>query len=511
MTATAEPVAPVERPFARDHHAMLVLLFTACVLAILSGDRLPLGFVWDPDWYIDHARHLPQRLFVEGLNGYRIQRILPSALVWTGLAAVEAEHSAANAMRGFIVLDLALLLLSCATWRRIADLLGIGRGARWLGFLGLFANYAILKHAFYMPAMTEIAAFALGVLAFRFYLERRRWALVGVGVAGGFVFPTVAPGVALLLLWSRGSADAPPDEAGRWATPVAAAAAVGVVALFLVRYLVLGHRTAGYGPITPVVDALVPLSIAATFAHVFLGTRMLVEGVDPAHARRLLRVLRPQNVAMALLTIALPAVVVRALQVSSPTVVTPRIFLTFTTFLPNTRPWLQMVAHVAWFGPVVLLVVLHWRQLARLAWRLGPSVPAALAFAFFVAMTPESRQSSFAYPMIVALGVTAVDRHRAVDRALLAIVGIASMVLSHAWRRLTTAEMLASPPGPVLDNERAATLFREYFVQNGPWMPNDAYALHVATILPVAAALALWVRSRRRHTHPAGLPDRTVA
>ena len=505
-TGQAAPVRTDEAPIRRAHAVMAGLVMLLGLAWLVFGERFPFGFVWDTDWYADEAAHFWERAVVERLNGYRLQRVLPSALVWLGMRAAGAEATLENAGTGFLVLNLLLLLATALLWRPVADRLALSLRARWLGFLGLFANYAIVKHAFYMPAMTEIAAYALGMLALLLFLDRRRVALFVLGVAGGFIFPTIGPSVALLLLWNVREGPEPERERSPLATLVALGFAALFVAVFLYFYLYRGARTIAYGPVTPVVDAVWPLSVAVTFVTMLAGLRVLLRGADLPWMLRALRALRWQNVVLAAGVLLIPAIVVKLFQSGPSTVMTPKLLLAILAFQPNARPAAQLVAHAMWFGPLFILLLLRWRAATALAWRLGPGLVAVLAFGFLIAMTPESRQSSFVWPILVALLVAVLDRAGDANARLLGVVAIGSVVTSQFWRRLTTPEMLT--PIADLDRARTAFVFREYLANSGLWTSNRAYLWHLALLVPLVVATVLVLRRRTLDAIPAPEPLR---
>jgi hypothetical protein len=495
MTDGETPVSAIGPAHRRAHAVMIGLVALLGVVWLLFGERFPFGFVWDTDWYADEAAHFWERAVVERLNGYRLQRVLPSAIVWLGMRAVGATPTLDNAGTGFLVLDILLLVATALVWRSVADRLELSHRARWLGFLGLFANYAIVKHAFYMPAMTEIAAYALGMSALLLFLDRRRVALFALGLIGGFVFPTVGPSVALMLLWPARGGPIPDRDRSILGDLVALAWALAFAAIFLYFYLYRGARGIAYGPVTPVVDVVWPLSLALTVGTMFLGLRVLLRGIDVDWVRRALRALDGPGVLMAIGTLVIPALLVKAIQSAPSTVMTPKLLLAILAFQPNARPLAHLVAHAVWFGPLVIVLVLRWRAVTTLAWRLGPGLVAALAFGFLIAMTPETRQSSFEWPILVALLVAALDQARETSTRLLGVVIVGSVLTSQFWRRLTTPEMLI--PVPDLDRAQAAFVFREYLASTGLWMSNRAYLLHLAVLLPLAVSLA-WLMFGRR-------------
>src|SRR5262249_2247085 len=142
------------------------------------------------------------------LDGYYVQRVLPSAVLHHVLRLLAIPPTKPVIVWSFGLLNAALLALTAYIWCRVADQLGVGGRGRWLGFVGLFVNYAVLKMAAYYPVLTDIPAFAVGMLMLSCYLGRRHLALAAVTALGSFVWPTLFYQGALFLLFPRDRADA---------------------------------------------------------------------------------------------------------------------------------------------------------------------------------------------------------------------------------------------------------------------------------------------------------------
>src|SRR5438876_244302 len=74
-------------------------------------------------------------------------------------------------------------------WCRIARELSLSDAGRWLGFVGFFLNYIILKHTFFCPVTTDVGGYAVGTAMLYCYLTGRTKTLVAVLLAGAFVWP----------------------------------------------------------------------------------------------------------------------------------------------------------------------------------------------------------------------------------------------------------------------------------------------------------------------------------
>lgn len=156
---------------------------------------------WDASFYTLLARDFYGSLETSG--PYRIQRILPSAIVYHALRFLSIQATDANIIQSFSILNALLILLIGYLWCVVADELAISSRGKWLGFTGLLLNFAVLKHGSYSPIHTDIAALAIGMLLLHFWVARKALGLYLITAIGSFVWPTVLLQGSLLLLFPR--------------------------------------------------------------------------------------------------------------------------------------------------------------------------------------------------------------------------------------------------------------------------------------------------------------------
>jgi hypothetical protein len=476
---------------------MVTLVTLACLTNLLFAERILLseGLGMDGTNYGAIAADIRGEVFERGVNEYYLQRAVPSAIVHYGLRLFGRPTDFAHVVTGFQWYELALLVLVAVMWKPIADELRLGVTARWLGFVGLFVNYANLKHSFYMPVFTDVTAFALGALYLACWLKRRQWELLAVTLLGAFCWPIAALSGAILLAFPRGSVPAPRDLRSRWPTILALGIAAALLAGFSYMYFVRGLRKVGQGPTIPPIEALVPIAMLAYGAWTFGAYRALLGRVTPAWALRVVRGMRVVHVVTAITAVVIPALVIRALAAPDEPILGTRGFLRSVIYLPNARPLVNLVSHVVWFGPVVWLIVFFWRDICAFAREGGPGLIAFLGFSVFIALTPESRQSNLAFPFFVAL-LCAVARPEWLSARLVGVLAVLSLVFSKFWLRINTDEAIAYALSRArgLSDEQSALQYRLYYLSQGPWMPNRWYVLQGIAVLLAGIVLFALVR-----------------
>ena len=497
--------------------SMAAAMLAVGVANILWAEQLTVnrGFGWDGLWYSAWARDFYQHIFVERIPDYYVQRILPSGVVHYGMRLFGVARTDPNIILAFQVYNLALLMMSAYVWGLVADRLGLGTKGKWLGFVFLFLNYAVLKNNFYHAVLTDTTAFALGVLMFYFFLRDSRAGLIFILLAGGFVWPTLPHMAGLLFIFPRpreaGARPEPPEAPAlfgvRLNTLAAALAAAGVVAALL--YLTargLEERMAYFGRTMRIDFPLIPLSIAAVGLYLFFAVRAAAGDGRLYRPAALLKGLNWRRAAVVVLLMAVPKVAVRLLgngvdfgwgSLKG--------FLMYTLMTTLADPLLFFVAHVVYFGPAVLLLAFLWRPFCEAARGFGLGMTLFLLFNVGMSINPQSRYQINAVPALMMILAWMLDRRGLTWRAvaLWAALGVASSKVWYVFRIPADAD----------DGTMEALLrfpLQHYFMSSGPWMSREMYFAQGAAVLlgAVVVFLVVW---RQRLRAAAGVSDRPPA
>ena len=171
----------------------LSLVATVGTLEILYGEKFAGHGIGkgDPRFYSWMAEDFGGVVLGERLDSYRLQRVLPSAIVSAALTLFGLPKRLDVIARAFAICNLALLLATVALWQGIARTLALSVAGRWLGFLVLFGNFACVRAAFYNPVQTDYWALALGALLLYGYVRSAASPLLLGAAAGAFTWPAL--------------------------------------------------------------------------------------------------------------------------------------------------------------------------------------------------------------------------------------------------------------------------------------------------------------------------------
>jgi hypothetical protein len=484
------------------------------------------GYGYDGRFYGELATNWPSAVFsdgtivppglggyagpaLSGVDSYYAFRIVPSGIVWLGLQALGLSPTHEHVILLFALLAAGMFGLATFCWCRSADLLGLGEKAKLVGAIGLVVNFAVLKTGTYYPVLTDHVALGLGALSLYLWLRRATVALVVCIVLAAFAWPVhLVVGVLLLLFppptdaREQLAAAVPARESWRPARFGAIigclAALVGMSALIWLQ--VRGYRSAQGTDQLP----LFPLSVAIVGLYVFAVVAFLLPRGGARQLLGIVRSLAPSRVAIAIL-VAAGVLVGASLLAQRPGFSATDLFK--DAFWSTTLdPGIFIVVLVAYYGPLLLVLLGDLPRVAADAWRLGPAMVAILGLGLGLALVDQPREIIDVYPFVLLASVLAVRRLYTLSAPVVVSFLVVSLVLSRFW----------FPIGDIGVDITKLQDFpaQRYFMATGTWTSPLSYALQLAAVAVGAGALWLTTRAYRRSARheprqravPAGAP-----
>jgi hypothetical protein len=413
-----------------DLYVMAALVALAGTVMILwshvGHEMIPVraGIGYDGTVYSAVTRD-PMGTFLGGtLDVHRVQRVVPSLIVYLMLRPFGLHTSNTAIVIGFQVMNYALMALAAWLWWQIARRLDLSRAAGWAGFLALLVNYGLIKFQAYSPVMTDTTGFFLGLAVVWCVVFKRPGLLPWVAVVGAFTWPTVAYSALGLYIFSRPAGPLRPSR--WWGVAVAGSFAVAIPALAVYTYR-CGTECASALMYNSVVPSLLPFSVLFLAVWIYLAFRPVVELLTvPA----VLRAVHWPRLLVAVALMVLIVIVQRDLADPS--------FRTVSRTMYNTalggiaKPAGFLVAHAVYYGPAVLLLVLTWRRAVRALSEFGAGVVALLLGFLLIAFTNEARILMNEWPLFVLLAAMVVDK-LGWRRFEVAVFGLMTLIASRVW------------------------------------------------------------------------------
>jgi hypothetical protein len=457
-----------------------LLVATAFLMAFLGyhcSEKIQVmgGYGWDGSIYGALAEDFYTQVFTRGLSDYRVQRILPSAVVHYSLRLLRLPRTQANVIAAFGLLNVALVTLAAGCWCRLADHEKISSRGKWLGFVGLFVNFALWKWTAYYPVLTDMWAFVIGLLMLYCYLTDRLWRLGALTFLGAFIWPTLLyHGLLLVMFPRRRDADAVGGPAP-WCLNQCLAGAVAVTVCVLLFRLLRSYQPWMAGANTLLDYQPLSLGTLAALACVglflFFGMAALWNHSSLFRPLYWLKSLRPLPLLVGI-AILVGSKALAAALAGFPDPVRTYNVLVQTGWLAVKKPFLFGIAHVVYFGPIVLLALLRWRAVCCGLHGCGLGLTLCVSATLLLGLHCESRFVLPCFPIVVFGVVKAMEdvRWRALHYGVFVVL---ALFFSKCWLQIGGLPD-SSHPG-----EFPAQLF---FMNLGPWMSGQMFLIQGAAV-----------------------------
>ena len=508
-----------------SHRLMLLIILALGLLNFFWGEKVPAGggFGWDGVQYAKMVRNLDTMISDGQLSSYYTQRILPSAIVRGMLLFSGVSINDANIIRSFELYNLTLLVVACWAWKRIANKFLLSIAGRWIGFSAIFINFQASKQAFYYPVLTDVTALLVAMLLLLFYSEKKPIALFLVTIIGAFCWPVVSLCGAFLLIFLRSEL---PQNVIRPASSTFYIKSVGlpyfmkmggvlILSLAVLGYLALKqftpvseHACVGFNDQLQTFVNATPPSISAFLERMLISERTcslekvvtktqqfltalpslfgLLVGLailvgSPSFFKAIvsnLRTARFSLLALAVAAILLPAFIVNI--VSNPNIANPSslLLLIWLILFPQEGKFLlPVVSLVVFWGPVVLLLVLYWKEFCVQARKLGPGVVAVIGTTLILGVVGEPRFMTIAWPFLV-LGLVLVLDASKTKASFKYLFIFLTVIYAQFWMKINVAPWL-SPDGEGLQDFPKQL----YFMHYGLWMSWLTYLVQLPIII----------------------------
>jgi hypothetical protein len=463
-----------------------------CVLYLSFGEQSysQIGIRWDPAFYLETTQRFTELITSKAIPAYGFQRILPAGLVFASMSLLGMPLSQANIVLAYDVYTVIVIMLSFGVWCLIHQRAKLSRTAFWLGSVALFCTSAVLKIYLYMPLNTDSTAFLLGLLLVYAWVSSSRIWMAVVIVLSAFTWPSAIFSGLLLLLGHKVSLDTLKKPAGASAeknrtAPVLSTLAVAGIMGLIVAFMALGVQMPR--GTSPTVMPLLPISMLLLGAYVFHVCHTVLRPLDLT-SKSITRTLK--NIGIAHLAVCLALFLANRLLIDLLASAQTGGF-GILSFIRNvslssiSMPLKFLVAHVTYYGPIALLFVLFWKQFSEKLLASDLGVLCFIGIHLAQSIAAESRQLIWAYPFLVFLLLTSIDKI-SFRPSFAPVFLITSLVFSRFWYPINRV------PFPGLDDD-PITFFQSFpwqsFVMyHGPWISFDVYLV----LLPIVIGTGLF-------------------
>lgn len=417
-----------------DRHPPGILLVSIVLLAgvasLLCGERIQIhdGMGYDGVQFVQGAINPRQIPNISKGTSSLLHRAFPSVVVHVALRTLNAELNTRNILRGFRVLSLITVCLAAAAACGIARELKLSPAGTWLLLACLFGNFALLKMPTYYSNLTDQTAFAVALGMLLAYLRRNDWLLVLLTVIAAFTLQTACLTGLILLTFPRTS-DVPATDAAqrRWGI------AIGLIVTLAIFAYLISLRNWGEEHIRLPMRSnrtLLSLSFLIVIVYVYRGISELAKCSSLSPPWRLLSVLKKPRTWLVFL---LAAAIIGVWRIPPTNGDLPHSVTFGRIFWESViNPAVFIVAHIIYFGPILIVMLWLWPAIARRIHECGTGVTLVAIVAVVFGLMSESRNWINFFPILAVFAVQAFDDRR---YGVLGYTSLAVMTLlsSRAW------------------------------------------------------------------------------
>jgi hypothetical protein len=466
-------------------HLGLVLIVTLGYILALEGGRTRVhdGFGDDGQNYAKWAQDAWTTLADKKVDPYYVQRVLPSAVIWAVMKYGKIEVDDLSIIRAFVVANVVLVALSALAYSAVAKILRLSERARMFGALAIFGSFGIAKFSVYVPVLTDVWAFAFGFGFLYFYLVRRPLVVAALTFLASFCWPSsLHIGALLLVCMARDDQTLPVERAPlRVNTLIAATAAVG--------YLVYTHRLlqTSYAPplTTRPEDWFVNGALAIGGIYVFLAVDRLTDSADLYRIGPWLRVLGRPHPYLAAGVWWLSIHFQHRWSNNTLSTLDSSEFFNATMYLSVARPGVFSLAHALFLGPIIVMLHLRLRGVARRYHEEGSALTGIALVGVLFSLNSETRRLFLIAPLLLPFVIAEIDSLGWSSREWWTFAGL-TVFASKVW--------LTIDPGLVVSPMEWPS--QSLFMTVGPWMSWNSYLWQAGLLIAVLPMLQRFARPK---------------
>lgn len=462
---------------------MVIVILSIGIANFFAGERLQVGngLGWDGQFHGDLAKDWPNKVFVEkkfynsrtsksyNINKYNIQRILPSGIIHYSLRLLRIPLENHNIVKAFLSYNLLLLGMIAFCWGKIADLLKVSCRGKWLCFLGLFCNFA-LTFNFYYPNLTDVSAFALGMLMVYFYLTNLQIGILIVCILGAFTWPTLIYMGFLLYIFPVVNQKPIPCRFNLHIYAAVFGAFFVLLGLVYVKFI----AKFSHGPVS--LPSAINLSIIIVVVYIFFGLKKILNNGKLFDIKTIFQQMKFKNLITFMCCFVFIKVFIYYLNMPEGKNDIGR-FIKATLAISTNQPFIFGLAHVLYYGPIILLTFILWQRISEKAHSFGYGMTFTLILTLILSLSSESRQIINFFPLVLVVTVKAVETLNWQTQYFW-VFAFVSLLYSKLWLRFNNV------PLPLKDAQRHFQEFpwQKFFSSVGYQMSLNMYFIQGAIV-----------------------------
>lgn len=464
----------------KAENTTIILFFLLLIASIFFAEHIPAGngLGWDGVLYSNLAQNFPALVFDHKLSDYSMQRILPSGIIYYSAKLVNFQLTEQNIPMAFGIYNAIILGVGVWLWKLIATQQKWSAQVRLISFAGIFLNYSVLKMNSYYPVLTDISALACGISMLYFYLSKKNYMVLLMGILGAFIFPTLLYVSGLLFILPRTiDSNASANETkspGNRLLSFAGAAFIIILALIFTQTII---NKDGYAMGRCLWAPVLGLSSFSLLAYLYLGFHPFFSNY--IQLAKKIKLVFHARILVVVIVFAGVKMLLHTLSNGEPGPLTFELFLQVLMIRALAYPLVFLISHVLYYGPIVCLLFFRWKETVQHFKTNGLGLLSVMLLYFVLSINSESRQIINFIPLGV-FAVSEILNKKEISRHFSFIFVLLSLLVSRFWLPLNHSEwpsLLTNPPQLTLEFP-----LQWYFMSQGPWMSPIMYLIGSAIV-----------------------------
>jgi hypothetical protein len=461
---------------------VLILMLGWFTFSFIWGERIKEnnGLGWDGKIYAAATLNPVDFITKIGVNKYHASRLLPSIAVHYSAKLFNYQLGTSlmtpkAVINAFVVYNSVLILISLFLLYLIAMHFKWHSPVFLIAIIALFLNFPVLKLSVYYPTQTDITAFMLILLMLYLYLKDKQITLFVVSLCSCFVWPTMIYMALPLIVYNVRK-----YEYQKYVHSYILDIATVLFAVILAAGVLYDHyfKISKFpNGATPVNDNLIILSIILFIMYIVLILRPFV---DLQYLKsNLFHSMRLKGVIISLIFVAIVKLIVAKLSTNSYSV-SPLYQFRLMGQGSIVNPLVNVVAHVSYFGPIVILTLFFWQNVISIIKQYGLGLMFVTLFCALLSVDSESRHLMAAWPIFAIFTCEVLNRRGITWRLAYSLLCV-GLLTSRFWLVINSKEMWT---GPYIEFP-----YQMFFMNIGPWLSNSMYLVFAIITL----ILTIWL------------------
>jgi hypothetical protein len=425
------------------------------------------GLGYDGASYAMYAKNFDELILSRKIDLYRIQRIIPSAIIHYSFKIFRVEFGSRNIIVGFQILNSILLVFCFVIWHKIMQLSKITIKYQILGLVFLFGNFAILKFNFYQPILTDISAFTLGICLLYSYLVKKNLITLLIAVIGFFTWPAIFYNAIILYIFSFSKKINENQRNNKINLSIVVMSGILLTGIYALCLHDLSLKTVIFNGGSQIIKReYLVLSVGGVVIFISYLIHSLILNVNFVKTGLSLNKFNLiKKIFFSFLIYIFLSIIQKNIS-GADTSLSPKDFFERTILLSVTMPVIFFVSHVVYFGPSMIIFFVHFKNIARIIRRFGLGMVILFLTNIFFLLFSESRIFINLFPIIIYFLILYINQAKLLlfdELGFFAMIAL-SFIFSKFWLHIG------------LNQNR-------YFMNIGPWMNEREYLIQGLLVL----------------------------